>query len=374
MDFEYNDDVPNSIVSLAKALDGCGIGKFCWRSTFNSRYNVLPTVCIRGISYGVGLTSYSTDLADMVSGMSCRGYIEPCQRESYKNLRHVSGDGIVSKYGSEFDTMHIYECNGVIVAICDMEKREIFLPDYSLSYTWSEYTERYIEDIVRMVNDIKCDMETFDIDRLGDSIERIAKNNTHTKVTSVEVETSFDKDDFVRDCMKEVISYEERTDARYKTVFSDMENKMLLAQGTHIGEAIQLINRMKKTGFSFVSPELLKYNGGKIVANSGIHGNHVYETLDEMWISGFKLLVSGGRIVGARYHRAHHPNCASHSSTVCIGDLHGIPMEDAWKVVESMKLPNFGGGYWENPSSYLGKKISDICGDIEMLWRSDNDE
>lgn len=375
MEFLYGEtgNVPESIISLSRALDKAGVGRFGWRSDFVSEASVLPSVYI-SCNASNGIFSCSTSLYDMLSELADGVYVDTYQSDAYSDLRYVTGGRIISKYVRDFGSMTICVYGGTIVAICDMDKREIFLPDYTHDHRWTEYADRYIKQVVDMVRDLKSKMETFQTDRLCNDMEMAKNANTSVEVTKINLKATFDKDGFVRDCMEAVRTYEEMTDRRYRVVFRRLKNKADVAQGAQLGDAIELINRMKKNGFSFVTSDVLKYTGGKITANHGLFAGAVYNTLEEMWISGLKLLVNNGKIVGARYHRAHHPNCASSDHTVCIGDMAGIPIDDAWKVVEAMKLPNFGGGYWENPLAYLGEKVSDLCGEEEMLWRNDTDD
>ena len=369
MDFIHDGDVPMWVSDIAKLFEDSGsIGALVFRKNVREGRNTLPVVYI-GCGYRGSATSYSTSISEVVEyiGESTRELrVESLKSIDSDVLRRVSTDFITSKYIADFDDITLFSSGKKCLAICDMNKKEIFVPDISVSVAWSGDVSSYVTLMSNLIYEILGIMETSRVDSLVGDISNYAKVNNHIKYVEVVAETEFDSDTFAKECMESLRSYETIVDKRYAGIFENLRNDVIIARNKGISEALLLIDVMKAKRFVFVNSDKLKYTGGKIVANTGVFRDALYHTNVEHWISGLKILIEDGKVYEATCYRAYHPNCSGRH--ICLGELRGIPMEDAEQIVAAMKVPNFSNGYWSDPSSYIGEKISDIEGSNETVW------
>ena len=369
MDFIHDSEVPPWVANVVELLEADGkVGSVMFRMNVLEGRNTLPVVNI-GCGYRGSATSYSTSLsevAEYIGGMTREMRIMSLKSVDDDVLFRVSTDVITSKYVSDFDDITLFAYGRKCVAICDMNKKEIFIPDLTGSLSWSDDVSSYVQSMYSVICEILSVMETIRVDLLVSDISNYARLNKHIKYVEVVAETTFDRDAFTRDCMDSLKSYETMVDNRYVGIFAKLRNDVTIARSKGISEALLLIDTMKAKHFVFVNSGKLKYTGGKIVANTGVFRDTLYHTKVEHWISGLKILIEDGKVYEATCYRAYHPNCSGRH--ICLGELRGIPMEDAEKIVLAMQVPNFSNGYWSDPSSYVGEKISDIEGSNENVW------
>jgi len=372
MDFihdERDDDVPIWVSKVAKLFEDDGsIGAIVFRKKVLTGRNVLPVVYI-GCGCRGSSTSYSTVISEIIEhigGVTMEMRINSLKSIDSDVLRNISPDFIISKYISDFDDITLFTSGRKCLAICDMNKKEIFIPDLTVNIAWTEDVSAYVTLVSNLIHEILGIMKTSRVDLLVGDISKHAEVNKHIKYVEVVAETEFDSDTFAKDCMESLISYETIVDRRYADIFNNLRNDVIIARNKGVSEALSLIDVMKAKHFVFVNSGRLKYTGGKIVANTGVYADSLYHTKSTHWVSGLKIHVEDGKIYEATCYRAFHPNCSGRH--ICLGELRGIPMEDAEKIVLSLTVPNFSNGYWSDPGSYIGEKIIDIEGSRENVW------
>ena len=372
MEFVNDSSTPEWVNDLAAVLEADGkVGLFAYRNNMIKRIDLSPAVYI-GCSYRGNSSNYSTTLSEMLYSMSSssKGVSTiPYSIEKSANVRRVIPGYIVSKYYAHFATMSMYVSNRTVLAMCDTNSREMYIPDITSEIEWSENKDGVVEDIAGLVSDIVEMMIGNSSDSLLRDIKSAGKANTHVELLEVKAETSFDKNGFIKECMDAMSSYEKSIDDSYNSLFSNMQKDLRTAQGQGIADALDLMAYLKTKHFVFVSSDVIRYTGGKITANTAIYRDSIYKTTEEMWISGMKLHICDGVVVDASCYRAHHPNCSGRH--VCIGELIGTPIREVDKVVEAMKVPNFSNGYWRHSDEYFGDKVIDLEGSSESIWSSD---
>lgn len=362
-------DTPTWVKTLAERLERGGkVGLLAYRNNDAKRNDLTPAVYI-GCSYNGNSSNYSTNVSDMLYSMSSLDNSVntfPCDNSKYLDFISVLPSYIVGKYHAKFRGITAFVSGHVVLAMCDMNSKEIFIPDVNADIYWHDSKSHVIEMIDDLVSDIVDRMESAYLDYLIRNIEIASQNNTHVETLLVKAETKFDKSGFVRDCMDALKSYEIEIDSTYREVFENMRRDLRIAQGQGVIDALELMTYMKERKFIFVNPGMLKYTGGRITANTGVYEDALYKTKSELWISGLRVIIEDGIVAGARCYRAYHPNCSGRH--VCLGELVGIPIRDVTKVVDAMKVPNFSNGYWSHSGDYVSEKIVDIEGDSERVW------
>jgi hypothetical protein len=351
--FESNNDNIGALVYMSRLRDGIS--------------STLPVVYI-GCGYSGNSSNYPTSIQDTlysISSSKVRTKVEALDDE-FGLLGKISVEVIVSKYCEEFTTIKLFTYGARCVAICDMAKNEIFIPDFTNGISWVDDISPYVDVIASLIRKMLASMNTANLDAMIRDIGDASKSNTHVKYVEVVSETKFDSDAFVKECLTSLKSYETMVDNRYQSVFKRMRMDVISAQERGVQEALSLIGMMKARRFVFISPGALKYTGGKIIANVGIYKDSLYKTNDTLWISGLRLLIEDGKVYEATCYRSFHPNCSGRH--VCLGELMGTPIMEAEKIVEALKTPNFSNGYWSDSGSYVGEKIMNIEGDREHIW------
>ena len=373
MEFITEVDPPVWVGKLATILEDEGkVGLLSFRNNVAMRANLSPAVFI-GCSQNGRSSNYSTSVSDLVYSMSSvdrQVNTTICDVDKYEAFRKILPSHIIGKSYVNYETLTALVCNRVVLAICDMDTKEIFIPDVSPDIEWTGDRDTSVAVIASFISDVVDIMDVSHFDRLFMDIEAASKASVRVKLLDVRAETTFDKDGFVASCMDALKGYEETLENSYRNVFTDMQNQVKIAQSKGVVEALELMAYMKSKHFVFVDPNTLKYTGGRIVATTGIYGDAVYETKSELWISGLRVIVENSVVVAARCYRAYHPNCSGRH--VCLGELVGIPIRDVHKIVDSLNVPNFSNGYWSGSIEYLGDKIIDLEGVSERVWSSDD--
>ena len=372
MEFTSDSSTPEWVIILAEKLERGGkVGLLAFRNNSAKRTDLSPAIYI-GCSHNGNSSNYATSVSDLLYSMSSVDKsvsTVPCDIDKYMDFRKVLPTYIVGKYYVNFGTLTAFMSGRVVLAVCDMSSKEIYLPDVSPDIEWSDTRDTIIEMIDVFVSSIVKMMEVNHFDNLFRDVEIASETNTHVKLLEVRAETEFDKNGFMQDCLSALKSYEVEIDKSYRTVFDNLQRDLQIAQGRGIIDALDLMTYLKERHFIFVKPNVIKYTGGKILANTGIYKDALYKTKSELWISGLRVIIENGVVVDARCYRAYHANCSGRH--VCLGELVGIPIRDVHKIVDSLKVPNFSNGYWSHSPDYLGEKIADLEGDPERVWSSD---
>lgn len=372
MEYVRENDAPTWANMLAEILEREGkVGLFAFMSRIAKRSDLSPAVYIGCVQQG-NSSNYSTTVSDLMYSMSSVDKdvsTLPCDFGVYEEYRSVLPSYIVGKHYINYNTLTIFTCGRVVLAVCDMDTREIYLSDISPNIEWSDSVESVVELIARFISEVVDMMEVGYFDKLFADIKSASVANTHVKLIEVKADTNFDINGFTASCMDALKRYERTQEESYRRVFNDMKRDLQVAQGKGIADALDLMAFMKEKHFIFVDANTLKYTGGKIIANTGIYCDAVYKTKSEMWISGLRVIIGNGVIVNAKCYRAYHPNCSGRH--VCIGELSGVPIKEVDKLVDALKVPNFSNGYWSGSSDYLDEKIVNLEGVTERVWSSD---
>lgn len=373
MEYITESDPPVWIGMLANILEAEGnVGSIAFRNNSAIRKDLSPAVFVGCIPRGSS-SNYSTSVSDLVYSMSSANMQVNtliCDKDKYADFRRILPGNIVGKYYSGFDILVAFVSDRAVLAICDMDTKEIFIPDVSSEIGWNGDSVGSVELIASLISDVIGIMDVRNINKLLSDIDAASRASVNVTLLDIRAETTFDKDGFIASCMQSLKGYEQTLEDSYRNVFNDMQNQVKIAQSKGVVEALELMKYMKDMHFVFTDPHTIKYTGGRIVANTAIYNDALYETKSELWISGLKVVVENGVVVAAKCYRAYHPNCSGRH--VCIGELSGIPIRDVQKLVDSLTVPNFSNGYWSGSVEYLGKKIIDLEGDTERIWSSDD--
>ena len=369
MEFVHLADVPGWVSDVVSMLDDDGdIGTLFFRNSTAVLRDSLPVVFIGCGEAGVS-TSYSsnvTEIIDSLSGTKTEIRAHALDEEIFGILSRISIDTITSKYYQDFGNFTMLTIGSKCVAICDVYKSEIYIPDFTHGLSWIDDETLYIESIYKVLRYAVDLIKRGHIDSLIRDIKEHSAMNTHVKYVEVAADTTFDVAKFSNGCLDSLKSYEEIVDNRYLEIFKNLRNDATNARNQGVVEALSLITYMKGKHFIFVTPTELKYTGGKVLATTGVFEDSLYFTKEPHWVSGIRIFVEDEKIYNATCYRAYHPNCSGRH--ICLGELMNIPLRDADKIITALSVPNFSNGYWTGPGSYIGEKISDIEGSGERVW------